>query len=186
MKSTEQLMADHEIILEALRILEAICDQIEGGEAIEKSDICSLLTFLRDFADGAHHVKEEAILFPALLEAGMTMHEEPLRVIAYEHERGRALIAAMDEALGRDNNYDFVVYARRYIKLLTQHICKENDVFFGMADQKLTDDQDQEIAEAFEQFEQNIVGSSAYRRLKQTISDLARKYLGVAVIPLFL
>ena len=181
MNSTELLMADHEIILKAVHILEAICDQTERREAVDKSDVRSLLTFLRDFADGAHHVKEEAILFPALMQAGMAMHEGPLRVMAYEHERGRALIAAMDEALGRNDNYDFVMYARRYIKLLTEHIEKENYVLFDIADQKLMDDEDQKIAEAFEHFEQNIVGGLACRRLKETVADLAAKYLGVAV-----
>jgi hemerythrin-like domain-containing protein len=181
MKSTELLMADHEIILEAVHILEAICDQTERGETIDKSDICSLLTFLRDFADGAHHVKEEAILFPALLQAGMAMHEGPLRVMAYEHERGRALIAAMNEALGRDDKNNFVMYGRRYIKLLTEHIDKENYVLFDIADQKLMAEEDQKIAEAFEQFEQNIVGDPACQSLKHTIASLAQKYVSVGV-----
>jgi hemerythrin-like domain-containing protein len=173
-------MADHEIILEALHVLEAINGEIERGKRMDKDDIRSLLTFLRDFADGSHHVKEEAILFPALMQAGMSLQEGPLRAMTYEHERGRALIAAMDEAFGRDDKHDFVMYARRYIELLSDHIEKENYVLFDIADQKLTDDEDQKIADAFEHFEQTIVGITAYLRLQRVIESLAAKYLAVA------
>lgn len=181
MKSTKLLMADHEIILEALHVLEAISNEIERGKPLDKPDIRAVLEFLRDFADGSHHVKEEAILFPALMQAGMAMQEGPLRVMAYEHERGRALISAMDEALSRDDKHDFVMYARRYIQLLTEHMEKENYVLFDMADQKLTDDEDQKIAEEFEQFEQNIVGVQACQRMRTIVEGLAAKHLTATV-----
>jgi hemerythrin-like domain-containing protein len=181
MKSTKLLMADHEIILEALHVLEAITVQTEQGTPMNKNDIASLLGFLRDFADGSHHVKEEAILFPALLQAGMALQEGPLRVMAYEHEQGRSLIFAMDEALGRDDKSNFIMYARRYIELLTQHVEKENYVLFDMADQKLTDDEDQKIADAFEHFERNTLGTAAYQYLRDIITNLAVKYLTVTV-----
>jgi len=180
MKSTKLLMADHEIILEALHVLEAIMVQTEQEMPLDKQDVRSLLDFLRDFADGSHHVKEEAILFPALMQAGMAVQEGPLRVTAYEHERGRSLISAMDDALGRNDNHDFVMYARRYIELLRQHIEKENYVLFDMADQRLTDDEDHKIADAFEHFERNTVGAVALERLRKVITTLAAKYWTVA------
>lgn len=181
MKSTKLLMADHEIILEALHILEAITIEIEREKRMDQWDIRSLLIFLREFADGSHHVKEEAILFPALIQAGLTMQEGPLRVMAYEHERGRALTVAMDEALNRNDKDDFVMYTRRYIELLTEHIEKENYVLFDIVDQKLSEEEDQNVADAFEQFEKNIVGAPAYQRLHETIDDLSAKYLAATV-----
>jgi hypothetical protein len=55
-------------------------------------------------------------------------------------------------------------------------------VLFDIADQKLTDDEDQKLAEAFEHFEQNIVGTPAYERLRDIIAKLAAKYVnGVPV-----
>jgi hemerythrin-like domain-containing protein len=183
MKSTKLLMAEHETILEALHILEAISNETEHGKPWDEAEIGTLLTFLREFADGSHHVKEEAILFPALMQAGMAIQEGPLRVMAYEHERGRALIAAMDDALSRGDKHDFVMYARRYIQLVTEHIEKENYVLFDMADQKLTDDEDQKIAEEFEHFDQNIVGAEACGRLRASIGTLAAKYLAVISSP---
>ena len=181
MKSTNLLMSDHESILEALHILEAMCVEIENGRSMNRDDIASIISFQRTFADGSHHVKEEAIFFPALMQAGMTIQDGPLRVMMYEHERGRALTAAMEEAVGRDDRRDFLMYARRYVQLLTEHIEKEHYVLFDKADQTLTDDEDQKIADAFDQFDKNIVGTPTYERVHGTLEKLASKYLGAAV-----
>ena len=176
MKSTKLLMADHETILQALQILESIVVETEHGNPMNKQDVRSLLGFFRDFADGSHHVKEEAILIPGLMQAGMSLQDGPLRVMNYEHERGRALIAAMDESLGKDDNCDFLMYAHRYIELLRAHIEKENYVLFDIADQTLTDDDDQKIAAEFKHFDETIVGASTNERLRQVIESLTTKY----------
>ena len=65
--------------------------------------------------------------------------------------------------------------------MLTGHIEKENYVLFDMADRTLTDEEDQKIADAFEHFEQVIVGASMYERLRHVIEKLASKYLPAAV-----
>ena len=174
-------MADHEIILEALQVLEAMTKEVEHGKDVDFNDIRSLLGFLREFADGSHHVKEEAILFPALIHAGMTLHEGPLRVMTYEHERGRSLTAAMEDALARTRKDDFVMYARRYIELLRDHIEKENYVLFEMADRALSDEEDETLAEAMEEFESTTVGVQTQDRLHRTIENLASRYLAAAI-----
>jgi hemerythrin-like domain-containing protein len=177
MKTTKLLTADHEIILQALRVLDAMNTDIRSGKAVSSEDIRSLLTFVRDFADGCHHVKEEAIFFPALMEAGMAADEGPLFVLNFEHERGRSLIAAMQNALFHDNKPDFLVSSRRYVDLLSDHIEKEQSVLFGKAEQILNDDEDDKIVDAFEHYENVIVGTPAHERLHQIIEALTSKYL---------
>ena len=181
MKSTKLLMAEHESVLEALHILDAMCAELENGGSMNKDDIGSLVSFLRTFADGSHHVKEEAIFLPALMQAGMTLQDGPLRVMTYEHERGRALTSAMEEAASRNDKKEFLMYGRRYVRLLTEHIEKENYVLFDMADQTLTDEEDQKVAEAFDHFDKTIVGTPTYERVHSILEKLAAKYLGAPV-----
>lgn len=185
MKSTKLLMADHESIFQALYVLDAINNDVKDGKYVDHDDVRSLLSFLREFADGCHDVKEEAIFFPALMQAGMALDEGPLRVMTYEHERGRALIAAMDaamdDAMSRNKKDEFLVYSTRYVDLLSQHIEKENWVLFDKADQILSDEDDQKIAEALEHYENVIVGAAAHARWRQTIEVLASKYLAAPV-----
>jgi hemerythrin-like domain-containing protein len=180
MKSTKLLMADHEKILEALHVLTAINMDLAHAKHVNKEHILLLLNFLREFADGSHHVKEEAILFPALMQAGMPIDEGPLRQMNYEHERGRALTAAMQTAIAADKIDDFLMYSRRYIALQSEHIEKENWVLFDKAEQILSDEEDEKTAAAFNHFETTIVGTPTYERYNAAIESLASKYLAPA------
>jgi hemerythrin-like domain-containing protein len=179
MQCTDALIADHKIILRALDVLGTMTGEIKSGRDVTLSDIHSLLVFLREFADGSHHVKEEAILFPALMQAGMGLQDSPLPVMAFEHEHGRALNAAMRDALERNNNADFIMYADRYVRLLTEHIDKESDVLFDKADQILSDEDDEKVLEAFEHF-QRTVGDQD-RRLVRGLETLVSKYVAATL-----
>jgi hemerythrin-like domain-containing protein len=181
MKSTKLLMAEHEVILQALHVLDAMNTDIKQGKDVNREEIRSLLTFLREFADGCHHVKEEAIFFPALIEAGMARDGGPLRVMNYEHELGRALIAAMQNAIVHSRNDDFVRYSSRYVELLSEHIENETRVVFDKAELILSDDDDEKIADAFKHYETVIVGAPIHERLHETIEALASKYLAARV-----
>jgi len=181
MKSTKLLMEDHEIILEALHVLDAMTIEMVQKQKVDFNDIRSILAFLREFSDGWHQVKEEAILFPALIQCGMNVFEGPLNVMTYEHERERALTAAMADALKRNHNDDFVLNAHRYIELLRQHIEKENYIFFEIADSTLSDEEDARIVEAMQEFESTRVGVPPRERLRLAIENLASKYFPVHV-----
>jgi len=180
MKSTKLLKLDHEVIVQALHVLQAMNNEIRNGKDVNREDIQSLLTFLREFADGCHHVKEEAIFFPVLMQAGVAADAGPLRVMNVEHERGRTLVAAMQSALAQKKKADFLMYSERYVDLLSEHINKEDRLLFERADQILSDDEDEKIAEAFEHYESVIVGSTVHERLHGIIESLADKYFETA------
>ena len=90
-------------------------------------------------------------------------------------------VTDLGKSAARNNKEDFLLYGRRYVQLLTEHIEKENYVLFDMADQALTDDEDQKVAEAFDHFDKTIVGTSTYERVHSIFEKLASKYLGAAV-----
>jgi hemerythrin-like domain-containing protein len=177
MECTKQLSADHEVIRQALHVLQAVSNDIRNGTSVVDGDIQSLLNFLREFADGSHHVKEQAILFPALMHADMPLDAGLLHAMNYEHERGRTLTAAMQDALNRNRMDGFVTLADRYIELLTNHIEKEESVLFTAADETLSDEEDERVAADFGHFDAVIFGSQTRHRLHQTIQLLASKYL---------
>jgi regulator of cell morphogenesis and NO signaling len=177
MKCTKRLSADHEVIRQALHVLQAVSNDVQNAASVADGDIQSLLNFLREFADGSHHVKEQAILFPALMHAGMPLDGGLLHAMNYEHERGRTLTAAMQDALNRNRMDDFVTCADRYIELLANHIEKEETVLFAAADETLSDEEDERITADFEHFDAVIFGLQTRQRLHQTIQLLASKYL---------
>jgi hemerythrin-like domain-containing protein len=105
----------------------------------------------------------------------MDAGEGPLFVMNYEHERGRSLIAAMENAIVRNDNKDFLIYSRRYSDLLSAHIKKENSILFDRAEQILDDDD--KLVDAFEHYENVIAGKLAHERLHKSIQALTSKYL---------
>jgi len=127
MKATEQLKKEHNLIRLATVLLEATKNNVEDTE--------KLLDFFTNFTDKCHHGKEEGILFPALEEAGIPKENGPIQVMLYEHEIGRGLLRQIKEYIQILKIKQDEIYNERisqtisnYVKLLEEHIQKENNV----------------------------------------------------------
>lgn len=127
---TQVLRDEHTLILRALDVLdEAVAD--EASTPLPEGWWSQLAAWLRRFADEGHHAKEETLLFPALLEAGLPAEGGPVAVMLAEHAEGRGLVAAIDATAGTPR----ATAARAYARLLRAHIDKENFVLFPLADE---------------------------------------------------
>ena len=127
---TEVLREEHRVILRALGVLEAAAARLAGGWPLPEGWWPEIIAWLRTFADKNHHAKEESSLFPAMVKAGVPSDGGPIGVMLEEHQRGRALVRAMEagEPAAR------AAKAREYVTLLREHIDKENGVLFPLAD----------------------------------------------------
>src|SRR5690606_24763372 len=91
------LRHEHDAILMALKILDQISEEARQGNATS-ADIMHFLGFLREFADTCHHGKEEGLLFPAMIAAGLPADDGPILDMLSDHAQGRMLVAAMTKA----------------------------------------------------------------------------------------
>ncbi len=129
------LRREHEQILSSLANLEGFCRDIGNGTFPSAADLRSHVTFLRDFADGVHHSREEGTLFPALAAAGIGQRDGSLRALAAEHALARDLTREMDLALAAGPDYlTFAHAARNCCSLLRAHIRKEDGQLFPAAE----------------------------------------------------
>ena len=64
---------------------------------LNKEHFDSILEFLKVFVDKCHHAKEEELLFPASVVAGVPK-AGPIAVMLHEHDTGRNYIKAMNAA----------------------------------------------------------------------------------------
>ena len=96
-QAIDDLRHEHDAILSALDILDRIEVEARQGTAAT-GDIAAFISFLKEFVDKCHHGKEEGMLFPALARAGASEREASVPTLLSEHEQGRALIKAMEEA----------------------------------------------------------------------------------------
>jgi len=177
-RATTILRQEHEAILKMLDASEATAHKIEKGVTVPPERLSGLLEFLRLFADRCHHGKEEDLLFPKLGEKGFSPNAGPVAVMLYEHEQGRALIRKMveaSEACAAGNSEaarEWAGAAHDYVSLLRAHINKENTILFTMAEQMLSEREQEELAEAFEKVELEKMGEGTHERLHALMDKL--------------
>lgn len=152
----EILRREHRVIEGALRTLDGICVKLQRGIEVPPETLLQSIDFIRTYADGFHHGKEEAHLFPALEKNEVSRDGGVIGMMLEEHEAGRGLIAELSDAARGYVAGDprtvrrFVLGAWRYMELLTMHIHKEENVLFVIADEVLDDEALVSLSEAFE------------------------------------
>lgn len=174
----DSLVREHEIIERVLDSLEHEARAVAGGAPVNHAFFTQSIAFVRQFADGVHHQKEERVLFPALCDAGMPQDGGPVGVMLHEHDEGRGHIRAMESALGAAAEGDAV--ARRllvqeaigYVELLRAHIQKENMILFPMAERILNTQQQELVRSGFESAE--VEAKDQVARHQEWVEELSR------------
>jgi len=176
-RPTEVLRHEHRLIERLLRVLERAAAGLERGEEISPEVLKSSLEFIRIVADRCHHGKEEGSLFPLLEERGMRREGGPLGALLQEHDRGRELVRGLAEGVAKYGGGDLeareeiIENTRGYTQLLAQHIQKEDDVLFPIADHLLSQDEQQRLLEEFAEVEREI-GEGVHERFEGLLPEL--------------
>jgi hemerythrin-like domain-containing protein len=152
MMPTETLREEHRVILRALDALERACERLSAGQPLPRDWWSDLIQWLRGFADRNHHGKEEYCLFPAMEKAGLPFEGGPIDIMLEEHTEGRELLLAMETA----DPARQAGTGRRYVHLLRDHIAKEHEVVFAIAEAVLDDTAQRDVARAFEAVEADV------------------------------
>jgi hemerythrin-like domain-containing protein len=156
MKSVERLMAEHELIERGLVLLEKAVGRIGVGQPLPEGFPQWAPRFFQEFADKCHHAKEEDVFFPVLKQRGIPEQGGPIGVMLHEHVLGRDCVGRMREASQAQpfDAHKFAEAARQYIPLLRQHIFKENNVLFRMAERVMSEADDDAVTGRFSQVEE--------------------------------
>lgn len=166
MRATLNLENDHVHILKLCRVME----QMAHAGNINPEHLERIVSLIRNFADGLHHKKEEELLFPKLAEKGFSQVQGPVSVMLHEHEEGRnfvrdiagsiALYRSGDECAADTIHSGLLGYAG----LLKNHIAKENNILFRMADNILSEEEQEDLSAEFTKTEESMTpgGSSSY------------------------
>ena len=139
------------------------------------------MDFYKGFVGRCHHAKEEGYLFPTMKLFKASKINEIISILLQEHNLGRNIVKKMQEEL--DNKYKelyetkFIIYAKKYIELLNNHINKEDNNAFKIADQKLTSVKDAELMELFEKVEHERLGIGKHEQYHELIKQLKKYYL---------
>lgn len=179
MTPTDELKHEHQIILIALDGVEREMQRVQGGGPVPEERVGQMIDFIQNFADRCHHAKEENLLFTRMQDRGLPVNGGPIGAMLHEHEEGRRLVRAAAQALPNAGAGDAAAAAAlasnllAYVRLLRQHIDKEDNVLYPMADQILTAADQTELAAAFERVEAEEMGEGTHERYHQLAHEWA-------------
>jgi len=185
MQATDVLSEEHRVIENVLNSLEKGANSLERGQAVSPEFFISATDFIRGFADGCHHHKEEGVLFMRMEENGMPVQGSPIGVMLSEHELGRQYTRGMRSAAEAlqtgDSNAKrkIIENARDYITLLRQHIYKEDNILFPLANEVIPVDQYDSVRDGFEHVEHEESGEGVHEKylaLAQAIEKEAEAF----------
>lgn len=139
--STASLRRDHELIEKVIKAMESTIQLLNDGKQIPESILLPVIDFSKNFTDVCHHSKEENSLFPALEQAGMPRNMGPIAMMLMDHERSREIGKDMENSakdyLSSGNSTKLINDMQQYVEHITEHLWKENNRLFMMAEARL-------------------------------------------------
>lgn len=172
---TTALVDEHKLILRMIALLERNAGRTAAGSYSNWQFYLDGVDFIRNYADRFHHAKEEDVLFEALIKNGMPRENSPIAAMLMEHDQGRAYVRAM-EAAAQDaltgKTVDMTALSRNamaYVELLREHISKEDEILYPLAERVITDTLREDIAAGYAAAEARTPAdfSSRYEALVQ-------------------
>lgn len=146
----EILSAEHQNILKVLEAVLEECHGLGSGKETDVGFFRKVVNFVKNYADKFHHAKEEDILFVELNREGVLSHCNPTQQMLYEHDLGRGFVKALEEGIEENNKEKIIKNAIEYAQLLQDHIFKEDNILYPMADDALSEVVKKEMLERFE------------------------------------
>ena len=124
MRLTERFTTEHAVFLQQLDLLEKLIRSEAKDDAI-----CAVAAVVRAPVE-KHAREEEELLFPEL-EPVLGREEGPLAVLYSDHEQIKCLL----ESIAAATNGQLRKLCESFIRLLRDHIAREDDVVFPFAEQ---------------------------------------------------
>ena len=176
--ATKNLEDDHVHILKLIDVME----HITQTENPDTDHLEKIVYIIRNFADGLHHAKEENLFFPLLAEKGFSPTQGPVAVMLHEHVLGRNFVKGMAEniTLFKSGNKAAIGEIFRnmngYSELLRNHISKENNILFRMADKALSESDQNNLLNKFTEAEKSHSQLHESKTYPEQIKELASFY----------
>ena len=189
MQATDILMQEHRVIEQMLNSLQTAAQAAGDGAPVRPSFFIDAANFIRGFADGCHHHKEEGVLFKMMETHGMPVQGGPVAVMLHEHELGRQYTRGMRAAAEKWQGGDKSARAEggenalAYVNLLRQHILKEDQVLFPMADRVIPVGEHPAVLTGFEHVEHEETGEGIHEKYLALADALGKEIQGLPAKP---
>jgi hemerythrin-like domain-containing protein len=175
--AVDLLMQEHRLIEQVLSALASCARKIGSGGDVDRATVKDFGDFFANFADKCHHAKEEDQLFVKMVDCGMPRDEGPIGVMLVEHDEGRRhvrglrAIGAGDGPLTPAERAEVVEHALAFVDLLREHIMKEDQILYPMAENIVPRPEMDRLKADFDAYDSNVMGAdhARYHALARTL-----------------
>ncbi len=174
------------MILRVLDVIEKAEAAVVAGAEYPTSLYERVLDFASTFADKCHHCKEEGQMFPVVEERGVPNEGGPIGCMLREHTRARELTASSKAELGAAAKGDRWGQGKirrnlmGYVELLRDHISKEDNILFEMADRVMTEEDQVQMEKDFEEAMKRNVGEGVSEQYRRMVDELEAEVASLA------
>lgn len=183
MKPTDNLIIEHREISELLNIMSVIADNIKSKDVFYPNDIDEIIDYLIILLDKSHHGKEEEVFYPELILSGIPKEKAPLSIINYEHMLAKRYLNEISSCvvnckIGIDFSGELLADSlTNYVVVIQNHIQREEEIVFPLANEAFSIEKQNEIAQKFEEIEQKNITRNFNEHYNRLLNKLNNKYL---------
>ncbi|PIQ89234.1 MAG: hypothetical protein COV72_04090 [Candidatus Omnitrophica bacterium CG11_big_fil_rev_8_21_14_0_20_42_13] len=147
----KRLVDEHILIKKWIRLIPTVIKNIDIESESGRRLIIDGMEFIKYYADGFHHAKEEDILFEYT-----DKNLDIIKAILQDHETARGHVRAIFERLKTKDKESIIDHLNGYKDLLTEHIKKEDEILYPWIDRNLSTKQVGELFSKFDEAEKKI------------------------------
>lgn len=184
MESIKIMVDEHENIRRMLKVIRKVSYEVMTLGKFDLEDIPQIIDFVRTYADGHHHGKEEDILFETMNKEIKKLAESGAITGMYiEHDLGRLYMTNLEKAVERFKNgddearLDIIANAISYADLLDRHIEKENNAMYRFAENMLDDNSKAYIEDECKKVEEKANKDGIQDKYISLLENLENKYM---------
>lgn len=177
MNVLQTLVHEHRLIRQYLDNLAFAVERLEHGSKPPREFFENAVLFAREFVDKYHHFKEEHQMFVMLAQKEQGKHDPAIDTLRYQHERGRTIVAAIEQAIagyasGDDNAMLAILEnTAAFGALLRQHINREDSVFYPLAKKALSPADMEQLQQEFRKADEKV-GPDCFARNEERVEKM--------------
>jgi hemerythrin-like domain-containing protein len=182
MLATDVLRQEHRVIEKVLDCLVKLADACVADRKLDGRSARQIIDFLETFADECHHFKEENQLFPMMESRGFPRVFFPTTVLRSEHDLARRFLLVMSSSVegaaagNADDVQRFAGHAQAYARMMREHIRKEDQRLFPLANETLSDEDQSALLTGFEEAESKERTAGTHEKYVHLADELATRW----------
>ncbi len=179
MQAVDRIFEEHAVILQVIEALDAFVNRLESDGGDLRTELVRLMAFFREFADLLHHEKEESVLLPALVDAGLRWDDGVIAEVRKDHELERQMLQSLRHCALQSTPWSLmdrqriVDVGRRYVEFMRRHIKTENERLRPLIATNLEGPALQQLNESLERFDARMEASGELAKHREFVTRLS-------------